>query len=298
MSPRGQIDVEPMRWKLITAWNRWRVRPFLVNSLPKSGTNLLARMLELAPGVERAGLLLDHYTIGQFRPEGWEHRPQVNLGVDFPVHACAATVEQRLATMPRGSFATGHVPCTPAFLEIADRLAMPITLVVRDPRDVVLSMARYIARTDSHYVHHVFRDADERERIRLAITGVAEQSDGSGLLGIDRRLDAIAGWRDHPRVLIVRFEDLVGARGGGDDKRQRAAVLAIAGHLGIILSAGMTDWICQHLFGRTKTFDRGQVGLWTREMPDELVDLFHHTVGDRLEAWGYAHDPRDEANWV
>jgi hypothetical protein len=96
------------------------------------------------------------------------------------------------------------------------------------------------------------------------------------------------GWQTDPRVLIVRFEELVGARGGGSQESQLAAGHRIADHLGLDLS---DDQIVVAMDAAYRPdggqFRRGQVGAWRDEMPPEIADFINNQRADTLRAWGY-----------
>ena len=79
--------------------------------------------------------------------------------------------------------------------------------LVRDPRDVALSDAHYIARSPRHPRHAAFAaEATVRDRVVLRIRGRPEQ----GVAPLARMLACQAGWL-RSGALVLRFEDLVGA---------------------------------------------------------------------------------------
>ena len=62
-----------------------------------------------------------------------------------------------------------------------------------------------------------------------------------------------------PTILIIRFEDLVGAQGGGSDEVQKQVLLEIGRHLEFELSDQDIRFIQKRLFGGTPTFREGQI---------------------------------------
>jgi hypothetical protein len=98
-----------------------------------------------------------------------------------------------------------------------------------------------------------------------------------------------AGWLDHAAVCVVRFEDLIGERGGGDVERQIAAIQRIADHLDLDLSKERCRGIADRVFStRTPTFRRGGSGGWKKHFKPVHLEAFAEQAGDLLERYGYA----------
>ncbi|MGZ7081516.1 MAG: hypothetical protein ACXVJT_19060, partial [Thermoanaerobaculia bacterium] len=87
---------------------------------------------------------------------------------------------------------------------------------------------------------------------------------------------------------VVRFEDLVGPKGGGDLDRQMGAVASMYDALSMDVDDTAVASICDRLFSSdSPTFRQGAIGGWRRFFDPELDTLFDETVGDRLLAYGY-----------
>ena len=94
-----------------------------------------------------------------------------------------------------------------------------------------------------------------------------------------------------PGVLCVRFEDLVGSHGGGDDGRQRTAVAAVAAHVDRPLSSAQAQRVAGGLWSpRSSTFRKGLVGGWRTEVTEAETALIKAVIGDDLIAMGYEDD--------
>ena len=70
-------------------------------------------------------------------------------------------------SIPAGQFLTAHLPYHPAIHETLERMNFKILVMMRDPRDVVLSWADYIAKEKKSSFKSVFL------RIRIVITGLS-----------------------------------------------------------------------------------------------------------------------------
>ena len=162
----------------------------LVVSLPKAGTHLVERAVCLHPRLYRQfRRTLNPENVG---PEGLD-------GV--------------LRTLRPGQVAVAHLPFDPAYASLLE--GVRTLFVVRDPRDMAVSLAHYIEGRGDHPLHFAYGERpDERSRIELAILGDAEARPPAPSL--ESLLAGFAGWLESG-ALVVRFEDLIGARGGGGD---------------------------------------------------------------------------------
>ena len=181
----------------------------LVVSLPKAGTHLVERAVCLHPRLYRQfRRTLNPENVG---PEGLD-------GV--------------LRTLRPGQVALAHLPFDPAYASLLE--GVRTLFVVRDPRDIAVSLAHYIESRGDHPLHFAYGERpDERSRIELAILGDAEARPPAPSL--ESLLAGFAGWLESG-ALVVRFEDLIGARGGGDDDAQARTLREIYDYLGVELA--------------------------------------------------------------
>jgi sulfotransferase 6B1 len=236
-------------------------------SIPKAGTHLLERALCLHPRLYRK--LLPTITNSSLRR--WD-------GLDG-----------LLAKVRPGEVIASHLRFDPAFLDVADRRGVAVVFLVRDPRDLVISQANYVSRRSDHRFNRLFAQrAGFRERLELAIAGDPEH----GLRSVGERLQVYEGWL-RSNALVVRFEDLVGAGGGGDADRQAEAVRAIYRHIGMPIGDAFVTEMCGRLFSpESPTFRKGAIGQWRDLFDRELEELFDRTAGDMMRVYGYGGDRR------
>jgi len=95
--------------------------------------------------------------------------------------------------------------------------------------------------------------------------------------------------RFHPRVLNVRFEDLIGSKGGGSDQKQLATIEGIFRYLGIEgIDAAQ---IARRAFDEgSVTFRKGQIGQYKKELSLAQLKLFNQLHGDVIRQYGYELD--------
>jgi hypothetical protein len=92
---------------------------------------------------------------------------------------------------------------------------------------------------------------------------------------------------------VVKFEDLVGTRGGGSTEAQRLAVEGVASHLGVEVEERTRGVVEEDLFGVGRTFRKGQIGGWRKEFSAEHKRAVKGVLGSLLVEWGYEAGP----NW-
>lgn len=251
----------------------------LANSMPKSGTHLLVRLLSHVPDMRFTARHINMKNI-----------PGIS-GLDSEVSTEAAKYDDILKLVRNGQFLTGHVPCIPAVHEVLDRMGFKILVILRDPRDVVVSHAHYVLARKDHWIHGRFITAhpDIDSAITACIEGLpADPVLGGGLPDMDTRINDYIGWLDAPGALAIRFEDLVGSAGGGDDGRQLQTIRRVCSHV----QRPEDTTSCRRLadaIWTTKaiTFRSGKIGDWRRYFSAEHIESFKRVAGRSLVKMGY-----------
>lgn len=240
----------------------------LMNSIPKSGTNLLESALGVFPMLRRAG-----------------GRTLMAWG------SVDAMALKKVADIKKGQFAAAHLPAFPEVISLVEREGIKSLCMIRDPRDVVVSHFKYVNSIDlTHILHrHYASLPDDDARLLCSIRGVP------GMHASTRDvLVNYEGWLTHPGTLIVRFEDLIGGAGGGDDSAQMSVMRKIAGHLGIRVTEDELKEICSNTYStKGPTFRSGKTGGWRKYFKDEHKKAFKELAADLLIVYGYEKD----ADW-
>lgn len=148
----------------------------------------------------------------------------------------------------------------------------------------MVSQAHFIAGRSQHPHHALFATApDILHRFRLVIEGAEEQ----GFLPLRDRLELYAGWLASDS-LVVRYEDLVGAGGGGGTDRQLTTLAGIFSHLGLVLAPDKLSALAAETFSTTSpTFRRGTIGQWLNQFDDATLECFERLTGDIAARYGY-----------
>lgn len=254
--------------KILSRFGHRQGPSIVSNSLPKAGTHLLEQALCCHPRIYRP-------------PVRTLHKRSIGEGVDLSSHVDKLGPNQLLIT---------HLEYTPERAVALGRPQVRSFFMIRDPRDIVVSQAHFIAGRKQHAHHRAFADLEAlTDRMELVIRG----SERHGIAPIRHRLDAYAPWLSSTS-LVVRYEDLVGSGGGGEADRQMTTLEGIFDHLGLVVETHELRDIAARTFSSTSpTFRRGTTAQWRRHFDDSTSELFEGEVGDVATRFGY---PLRESN--
>jgi len=304
-------------------WQRWRqeLRPLLtmrrvrarlaprpygrlprlvVNGFPKAGTHLLVRCMLVLGGQHQVDLVYLHRRLRERVARDALLRPGegVPLGIGNPTYFPTHEVERQLAGMWEGEFAAGHIPYSDVFAGLLEKHDIKSLLILRDPRDTVVSLHYFIlSHPDGSRHFHLTQTLRRPEEQLLAVINGVETTNERGavhLRSIGERVASVLSWLKLPLNYTARFERLVGAQGGGSEEAQQAEIAGIARHVGLSLTSDQIREVGAKLFGQgSKTFRKGQVGGWREHFRDEHKAAFKRVAGQYLIELGYERD----LNW-
>lgn len=266
----------------------------LVNSLPKSGTNLLASILDEVPGIRFQKITLNrNLRLHPLNYLPFGPRRNCHAGVDQPALVKSLVLRQMLGRLRVGHYTSAHLPYNEHLEQFLEEFNICTFFVIRDPRDIVLSQVNHVISRKSHFLHERYKVLSEKERLLAAIHGLKRPNGSYKGGGIAHRIECIRGWLTVSSVMLVRFEDLIGSAGGGDKAIQQNTILKIGQHAGIELSEQQAATIGERAFGKGVTFHTGQIGKWKDGFDDEAKIAFKAEAGHYLIELGYA----DDYNW-
>jgi hypothetical protein len=207
------------------------------------------------------------------------------VGIEVVAPVRVSWLRRRLAGVPSGHYLRGHVQHSGAFAALLREGDFRVLHVVRDPRDVAVSHAHYMMARPRHPFHRFYRDlGDWSPRLAFSITGGWVPRAGY-LVPLAERYRLMEPWGSHPGCLTVRFEDLVGERGGGSAALQRQALAGLARLAGA--ETGDLDRIAERMFGGSSTFRKGRIGGWRDSFGPEHDHLIEPLRKELLSRWGY-----------
>jgi hypothetical protein len=162
-------------------------------------------------------------------------------------------------------------------------------VLLRDLRDVAVSTVFFC----DHLIREQMGDqASFEDKLSYVIQSVGPLFQHS-VYNLSQEAKAAHEWMHKPGVVVIRFEDLVGQKGGGSDVAQEACILNVASTLGMELTAEDLDRIKENIWGGTYTFRKGQIGSWRTHFSKKNIRLFKRILGQDLIRLGYEKD----MNW-
>ena len=231
-------------------------RPLFLISIPKAGTHLLYALAK-AFGYE-AGIVCPEWP----RPRHWycvEYSNSHTRATDFFID-----------TVRRSPFGNRHHPFATS----------PALFIYRNPLDILVSEANYYHRDGNAIFGGYLRNKSFEDRVLALI-------DDPWLFGSFRdRMAGFVPWLEFSNVIPVSFEELVGARGGGDDAVQRRLTWSLQLKLHV---PGSPEAFAAQLFDtESATFNAGQIGSHREKLPESAMTKFRGLPQDFMRTFGYA----------
>jgi len=240
----------------------------IANSMPKAGTHLLTRVLELLP---------------VFVPR-WTYHALVNKD---------PKLYQKIVKIRKGQYVSGHLQWNQELVSVLGEANIKTIFIIRDLRDIAFSNAYEMTyRNKSHRLHYYFNSLNsDNERLMASIVGVSgkQLKDGLRSPSLGENAAKFLPWLDDENCLSVRFEYLIGSSGDGQEHKQLETIRAIANYLNIDNSEEQIIQIAKNVFyKKSRTFRKGTIGDWRNHFTNEHKQAFKDVCGDILIKMGYA----------
>jgi hypothetical protein len=281
METKSEIKqtMKNVRWAVrrVSAAQRWgksnlASMPAVVgNSMPKSGSHLIIQILEGLP------------EIGPFVNPGM---PPLNRNEENGILSQDGIV-RRIQTLQAGDISYCYLPAEEPFRSLLTGKGIAPIFIYRDPRDVIVSHVFYATEmNEKHAMREYYNEKlhTMEERINAAILGVNEP--GATLTAIRRKYDRYLGWFDCPRLLSLRFEEMVCEREMAINK-----LLDFLADFGFVPSISRAEAVDKLKAGiepkKSGTFRKGKPGNWREHFTAENIRVFKENTGDLLVRLGY-----------
>lgn len=281
--------------------------PVMVNSLPKSGTHLLAKAVELCgcrehfevesaldPAVDPPGSFDFGRVTGRLRAQSDAPAPPgpeaIPIGTQTPIHVSRARMRYWLEAIPPGRYIMAHIARSEALSSLLAELGMVHLFIIRDPRAVLDSLLEFVLNTGEYGEHFLARDFREMafsDRVGLLLEGGYAPVRGVRVRPFRDIYRQMLDWQGDPRCLVVRFEALIGPDGGGDAELQRRTMRRIAEHVGVEPDAALTAASRAVYDPGARTFRRGRIDGWADSMPADDVARLEAYCRPLLRDGGY-----------
>ena len=279
-------------YRLAAEANRFLPPPrMLLNGHSKSGTHLLSDCVALMPKTAYCGR---HFTMEEFHRSGCEpwleafshHRPRPAIDGD--------KLRRYLRRCPHGMFATAHARHSAELRAALSELGYAHVLLLRDPRDMVVSHAKFVMASPTHPDHRFYQGLGSDDRRLLATIEGYDRDQATGTAPRPSIGESMAGyldWLDQPEIHVTRFEDLVGPRGGGSAETQHREIVRLAAFLQRPLSDDHAAQVGERMYSRASmTFRKGATGDWEQHFGPAHREAFARVAGDLLVRLGYERD--------
>jgi hypothetical protein len=185
-----------------------------------------------------------------------------------------------------------HFPPSDEILAAFEEQRLPLRIVFnyRDPRDALVSWFYWVHPENTKVTHSVreymkkaYQGFSNDELLRFFLRGDKFRECEYNLLEYFRWSRVLLF---HPRVFKVRFEDLIGPRGGGDGEVQRRTIAELLDHIGC--SQADVKRIVRRAFDETsETFRKALVGEHRRVLTKDQLEMYNALHGDLLRQYGY-----------
>ena len=243
------------------------------NSMPKSGSKMLLQILkgmsDIGPFVETGGGPIRTITIkGRYRS--------------------SKEVIGDLQHFRPGDIGWGYLRVTPENLQFLCRPDWVSYLIIRDPRDMLISHIYYATEMyKGHGMHEYYQSISMDERLKTAIQGI--HKDGLDMPDVRTRYEHIWDFLHQPEILVIRFENLILNR----EKTLNAMLEHLEAHDYQILverSRAIQALMAAIDPGKSSTFRKGKVGDWRDHFNNEHKRLFKEVTDDLLIRLGYENN--------
>jgi hypothetical protein len=264
---------------------------FVVITIPKAGTHLLDKTLK-ALDLTRATLNLMDSTILDMIIDP---RDGVFNNIGDPEWRATSEIYNLFASVCPGEYPIGHLHYSVSAVMLLQDLCYKKIVVIRDPRDIAVSTSYWNIHPNNPFKEYFLNLPDDDARLLTTIKGLNPAETGRKDLvfpSIGTNIGLIAPWIYEPNTLIVRFEDLVGEKGGGSRSKQLQVIGDICNFINLPKTAAEIEDVADRTFDSSSyTFRNGQIGSWKNHFKPEHIQAFNDYAGAHIAQFGYADPP-------
>lgn len=283
----------------------------LINSLPKSGTHLLAKYVDLLGKKSRRDIILSYSTLWfGINPLRNIYRLVVRhcffmrkkRGVNVDIYsnkekAMLSFIKKEISKASDGDYVLSHLPYSKKLADLFFKEDYKVIHIVRNPRDVALSFVNYSIKNDFWYADVLKKYKTTQEQIIAFLKGIKKRffiAKGfyafqfNAVANLRQGVENCSGWLQDERVCFVRFEDLIGPKGGGDSAIQDKTIIKILDYLEIEASEDVVKNIKDNIFDRkSNTFSKGQIDSWKEVFDESVEKVYKKEIAEKAKMFGY-----------
>lgn len=235
----------------------------VLNSLPKSGTHLLETLFFNLPLMRHSG------------------KKTLRIQTQNPIDPKLKFI----SSLKKGQFLLAHMQYHKSIIHTANDNDAKIIHLIRDPRDVMLSHLNYVEKMDTTQKSHAFiTKYDNRlDRLKAMIEGKENVLEPFPVV-----LDKFAPWLNHNNVLILKFEDLIGEKGGGSKEAQINAVIKTCEFISIDIEESEIEKISNSIYSpKSSTFNKGKIGNWNKVLNEDEKKWLNNIISKQIKSYDY-----------
>ncbi len=246
--------------KILEKFNNFETSKIMLISIPKAGTHLLERVFCLHRQLYRKLL------------------PTLHSGNIEGLGGLKKILQE---TKP-GQVLCSHLWYSEQYLEWLSKYDFKIFFMIRDPRDILISLMFFILKNKNFPAHTLLKGEKEQvNQLRICITG----NHAYNLLSMRDTLKKFDGWYGRENVNVIRFEKLI-------NKSSRINTIQDAYRFANIKTDdNYMRWLSEKIISdASPTFRRGESGSWKTYFPDahcELKQILKKEVSDFVIRYKY-----------
>ncbi|PHR84385.1 MAG: hypothetical protein COA59_07240 [Colwellia sp.] len=276
----------------------------LANSLPKSGTHVLTRILDLigfeANSLHFSGAITRNRSNNPIKIIKNRIETTLNVSEGF----CLDLDEDRflrnkyfaklINSFADETYSQAHIPYSIELENEFEKNDIKILYIIRDPRDVLISHFHHHHRDENYDGHKLMNlQTNDKDKILLSLNGF-NLNTYNPTLPLKERIERTKGWyfTKSKNVCSVKFEDIIGVKGLSSEEKQIETIKKIEDFLEINDSS-LLKQKDKIYYEKAETFRKAKINDWKNYFDEEIKVLVKNSMGDYLIELGYEND----LNW-
>lgn len=250
----------------------------LANSLPRGGPHLLFSAISVLGYPKYAGYhdFPKAFNYAEAKRVLAKSTPpsasteRIGISPFAPLYADLVSMQQWLEVVPLGHYIPAHIPWVPVLTPILADLDYRQFVIIRDPRALLLSLL-FDTHVMPRFLIADFASRSPIEQLEFMMAGGEVFQAAVTLNGFADVYRSMLAWQNEPNCLLVRFEDLVGIRGGGSLEQQRDVIQKMASYLDLPLDDGVYERLGEIEDLSVSMFRIDQIEDWASVVGGEIV---------------------------
>lgn len=252
-----------------------------LNCIPKSGTHMINGIVE---EITKKNVSLLEVSDMAFN----------GMFYDYKNH------QSKIRSFPNNAFVLSHLTAVESNRKLIANYGDKQIFLYRDPRDVAVSYTNWAMKQQRSFMCDILtRQNSFEDALSLVLKGFSPYEVGSNYMafpGVLKWYRDYQPWLSCPDTFVLKFEDIIGLRGGGDENLRFKVIKDLSQYLNVDKSAEEIEAkFASDTFNidpkKSHTFHKGMGGKihnWKKYFKDQHVEIFKEYGGDKiLSAYGY-----------